>query len=63
MENESTIIMRTFSGLTLQEVDRKFRDWKSFVNDDTYYSIIEQSLITGNKEYLLIIRYKKALTL
>lgn len=57
---EKTIIMKTFHGTTLKEVDQKFRDWKSFVNDENHYSIIEQNMIVGKCEYMLIVRFYKA---
>ena len=56
---DKTIIMKIFAGPTLIEIGRKFNEWKNFVNDDNYYSIIEQNLVSGNKEYMLTIRYYK----
>ena len=56
---DKAIIMKVFTGSTLIEVGRKFNEWKGFVNDDNYYSIIEQNLVSGDKEYMLTIRYYK----
>ena len=55
-----TIMMRVFTGSSLVFLAKAYNEWMNFVNDDEYYSIIETQTISGNGEYMLIVRYKNA---